>query len=85
MTSPTVADACAGRRLRAISFRWKPSASIACLTRAVAKPTPGSPFTTRDTVLRLTPAACATSRIVGREERSRLEGGEDNVVIDGGK
>ncbi|GAB6899712.1 hypothetical protein JCM9957A_28020 [Kineosporia succinea] len=31
--------------------------------------TPGSPFTTLETVLRLTPASAATSRIVGRRPR----------------
>src|ERR1700742_315720 len=33
---------------------------------AVSGSTPGSPLTTRDTVIRLTPAAAATSRMVGR-------------------
>jgi hypothetical protein len=40
---------------------------MASRTRAVSvEETPGSPLTTRDTVLRLTRARAATSRMVGR-------------------
>ena len=39
---------------------------------AVAAPTPASPFTTRETVFRLTPAACATSFIVGLRDRRAI-------------
>ena len=66
MTSPT-APARPSRRLRAISLRVKPRLAMAASTRAaVSGRTSGSPFTTRDTVLRLTFALFATSRIVGR-------------------
>src|SRR5919106_3209327 len=64
MISPSVAEE--RRRLRARSLRRKPSRTMDWVTRlAVSGPTPGSPFTTRETVFRLTPAACATSFIVG--------------------
>jgi hypothetical protein len=54
------------RSERARSLRWKPSSAIASPTRAaVAAATPDSPLMTRETVFRLTPARCATSRIVG--------------------
>ena len=55
------------RSTRALSLRRKPSASMASWTRrSVSGVTPGSPLTTRDTVLRPTPARAATSFIVGR-------------------
>ncbi|GHI29327.1 hypothetical protein Sdagh_10570 [Streptomyces daghestanicus] len=37
-----------------------------CTRRSVSGVTPGSPFTTRDTVFRPTPARAATSFMVGR-------------------
>ncbi|GGX66757.1 hypothetical protein GCM10010324_09970 [Streptomyces hiroshimensis] len=37
-----------------------------CTRRSVSGVTPGSPFTTRETVFRPTPARAATSFIVGR-------------------
>src|SRR5207249_256703 len=50
-----------------MSLRRNPSRTIASwTTAAVSGRTPGSSLTTRDTVLRLTPAAWATSAIVGR-------------------
>src|SRR5436309_5204016 len=50
-----------------MSLRRNPSRTIASWTSAaVSGRTPGSSLTTRDTVLRLTPAAWATSAIVGR-------------------
>src|SRR5215211_6129926 len=65
MTSPT-APARPRRRLLATSFRVKPRRSMATSTRAaVSSRTPPSPLTTRDTVLTLTPAVRATSRMVG--------------------
>lgn len=55
------------RSTRALSLRRKPRASMAsCTRRSVSGVTPASPFTTRDTVLRPTPARAATSFIVGR-------------------
>src|ERR1700733_1484309 len=55
------------RSSRADSFRRKPRASIAPSTRLVVSGvTPGSRFTTRDTVLSATPARVATSFMVGR-------------------
>src|ERR671938_25301 len=67
MTSPSVADVRPCRSERARSLRWKPSSSIASVTRlAVSTATPGSELITRETVLRLTPARSATWRIVGR-------------------
>src|SRR4051794_26561431 len=55
------------RRMRALSLRLKPRASIADCTRSmVSGVTPGSPLTTRETVFRPTPARAATSFIVGR-------------------
>ena len=55
------------RSRRAASLRWKPSRRIARSTlAAVSGITLASPFTTRDTVIGLTPAARATSRMVGR-------------------
>src|SRR3954469_8950394 len=57
---------------------------MAAATRsAVAVATPGSSLMTRETVFRLTPAASATSRIVGRVVRraiSALSSIPDNVV-----
>src|SRR5918994_7558557 len=71
MTSPSVPDGCPGRSERARSLRSKPSSTIASATRAaVAGATAASPLMTRETVLRLTPAERATSRIVGRGERN---------------
>src|SRR3954468_21947259 len=69
------------RRLRAPRFRRNPSCSIAAITRsAVSGCTAGSSFTTRDTVLMLTPASRATSLIVARLLAGFLPSG-DNVVI----
>src|SRR3954447_18355776 len=66
MIRPIVALERPCRKDRARSLRWKPSAAIASPTRpAVSAATPASPLITRDTVFRLTPARCATSRIVG--------------------
>src|SRR3954454_18560226 len=71
MTSPSVAEDPPWRSDRARSLRSKPSAAIASATRsAVAGATAASPLITRETVLRLTPADRATSRIVGREVRN---------------
>src|SRR3954468_22053457 len=80
MTSPT-APARPWRRLRATSLRAKPrSAMTACTRAAVAACTPGSRLTTRETVLRLTPAVLATSRMVGRLTGCSLLRSVDNVV-----
>src|SRR5262245_53314271 len=66
MIRPIVALERPCRSERARSLRWKPSATIASLTRAaVSAATPASSLMTRETVFRLTPARCATSRIVG--------------------
>src|SRR5579884_438743 len=46
---------------------------------AVSGSTPGSPLTTRDTVIRLTPAAAATSRMVGRLIGSRRHARQDGM------
>src|SRR5581483_436589 len=55
------------RSCRALSLRRNPSSSMACCTSAaVPGSTPGSPLTTRETVLRPTPARAATSFMVGR-------------------
>ena len=70
------------RRLLAARFGRKSSWSIARVTRAVSSgETPGSALITRDTVLRLTPARAATSRIVGRGRARSPSGASDNVVI----
>src|SRR5437773_2540042 len=67
ITRPMLEDRCRRRSVRAMSLGRQPSVSIAFLTRAaVSMPTPGSSFTTRDTVLRLTSAALATSHMVER-------------------
>src|SRR6266545_7804184 len=67
MSSPTVALSRPERRLRAMSLRRKPSSAIAVRTRSTsACATAGSLLTTRETVLRLTPARRATSTMVGR-------------------
>src|SRR6188472_2699556 len=66
MISPRVIEERPWRSDRARSLRWKPSSAIASPTfAAVSAATPGSPLITRDTVFRLTPARCATSRMVG--------------------
>src|SRR3954462_14973385 len=71
MTSPSVPEDPPWRSDRARSLRSKPSAAIASATRAaVAGATAASPLITRETVLRLTPADRATSRIVGRGNRT---------------
>ena len=63
------------RRLRAPRLSWKASSSAACWTRAdIAGDTPASRFSTRETVLRLTPARAATSRIVARGVGGRGDG-----------
>src|SRR3954468_12374402 len=66
-----------------MSLRRKPSAAMAALTFSVVSGrTPSSPLTTRDTVLRLTPARRATSRMVGRMVSPRTERFlQDNVVL----
>jgi hypothetical protein len=67
VTSPMLDVVSLCLRLRATSLRRKLSlATAACTRSAVASATPGSPFTTRETVFRLTPAEAATSFIVGR-------------------
>src|SRR5215207_6485515 len=66
MIRPSVALERPWRSERARSLRWKPRATIASVTRAaVSAATPASRLITRETVFRLTPARCATSRIVG--------------------
>src|SRR4051794_21328755 len=73
MTRPRVEELRPCRSERARSLRWKPSSEIAAATRsAVALATPGSSLMTRETVFRLTPAASATSRIVGRVVRRAI-------------
>src|ERR1700761_7093970 len=63
---PSVA-VCPVRSSLADSFRRKPRSSIASCTRlAVSGVTPGSPFTTRETVFSAPPALEATSFMVGR-------------------
>src|SRR4051812_30925208 len=75
MTRP-IAPARRWRRLRATSLRAKPRSAItACTRAAVSARTPGSRFTTRETVLRLTPAVIATSRIVGLATLNALSPG----------
>src|SRR5437763_1257956 len=67
MISPIIREPPLLRRLRARSSRLNPSSRIAALTlSAVAVAMAGSALTTRETVLRLTPARAATSFIVGR-------------------
>ena len=67
MTRPIVSRLIPRFRLEAISLRWNPSCRAAASTRsAVSGRTPASPLTTRETVLKLTPATRATSRTVGR-------------------
>src|SRR3954464_13666251 len=66
MIRPIVALERPWRSERARPFRWTPRARMASPTRAaVPVATPASPLITRETVFRLTPARCATSRIVG--------------------
>src|SRR5215210_8170818 len=80
MTRPSVPDDWPWRSERARSLGAYPSAAIALSTRsAVSAATPASSLMTRETVFRLTPALRATSRIVGRVDRtpSPLD---DNVV-----
>src|SRR4051794_20094957 len=70
MTSPIVPEDAPWRSDRARSLRSNPSSAITPATRAaVAGATAASPLITRDTVLRLTPACRATSRMVGRGAR----------------
>ena len=70
------------RRLLAARFGRKSSCSIARDTRAVRSgETPGSALMTRETVLRLTPASAATSRMVGRGRARSAFDPSDNVVI----
>src|SRR6185312_613600 len=80
MTRPRLAVAWPRRRRpAAMSLRVKPSSLIAKRTRSdVPDITPGSPFSTRETVFRLTPARDATSRMVGRAGARDIF---DNVVI----
>src|SRR5882757_5722602 len=64
------------RRLNAPRLRRNPRRSMAARTRsAVSAWTPGSSLTTRETVLMLTPAWCATSLMVARRAL------RDNVVM----
>src|SRR3954452_19226232 len=66
MIRPIVALERPWRSERARSLRWNPSATMASPTRAaVPLATPASSLMTRETVFRLTPARCATSRMVG--------------------
>src|SRR3954468_6389310 len=66
MIRPSVGRERPWRSERARSLRWKPSATMASPTRAaVPVATPASSLMTRETVFRLTPARCATSRMVG--------------------
>src|SRR3954470_8151798 len=66
MIRPIVALERPWRSERARSLRWNPSATMASPTRAaVPVATPASSLMTRETVFRLTPARCATSRMVG--------------------
>ena len=59
------------RRMRAPTFGRKSSSSIACRTRrSRTGDTPPSSLTTRETVLKLTRARSATSRMVGRRPPS---------------
>ncbi len=77
--------ASARRRTRAPTFGRKPSSSTACRTRSVSTgDTPGSSFTTRDTVLKLTPARAATSRSVGRLTSPIVGPSLHQVTADGG-
>lgn len=67
MTSPMLDVVILYLKLRAMSLRRKFTlASAACTRSVVALATPASPFTTRETVLRLTPAKSATCSMVGR-------------------
>src|SRR5256712_11378646 len=62
------------RRLLAVRLCRYPTRSTAALTRSLSlRVTPGSPLTTRDTVLMLTLAAAATSRMVGRDRFRRVD------------
>jgi hypothetical protein len=54
------------RALAARLWRYPSSRTAACTFSARSGRTLGPPLTTRDTVLRLTPATAATSFIVGR-------------------
>ena len=67
MISPIVGVIDPERRFAAMSLRRKPNCVTADITRAaIAASTVSTPFTTRDTVLRLTCARRATSIMVGR-------------------
>src|SRR5438477_3218190 len=67
-TTPTLAlRPFVRRRLLAVRLWRYPTRSTAAVTRSLSlRVTPGSPLTTRETVLMLTLAAAATSRMVGR-------------------
>src|SRR4051794_28142439 len=79
ITRPIVEEERPWRSERARSLRWKPRSAIAADTRSAVGPaTPGSSLITRETVLRLTPARSATSRIVGRE---RVAGMTSDTVL----
>ena len=61
------------RRLLAARLCRYPSWTTARSTRiTTSAETPGSRLTTRDTVLRLTPASAATSRMVARGRRANF-------------
>src|SRR5207249_7646671 len=71
----------ARRKLLAVRFGRKSSWTIARWTRVrTSAETAGSSLITRETVLRLTPARAATSRIVGLG-RPGSEESNDKVVI----
>src|SRR6185312_8547648 len=67
MINPIVEVALPERRVCAMPLRRKPSSDTADMTRSMSSCwTYGALFTTRETVLTLTPASFATSTIVGR-------------------
>lgn len=78
---PTLPDRRTERRkFPALRSGRKCSSAAALVTRLTnASETPGSPLTTRETVLMPTPARAATSCIVAR--RVALEPGADDVVV----
>src|SRR5262245_43862246 len=71
MSRPMVRLTTGERRVAAMSLRRNPSWDTASRTRSTrCCATDGSRLTTRETVLRLTPACRATSNIVGRRGRN---------------
>ncbi len=72
MTSPMLEVASPSLRFLATMLRRNPRLATAVSTRSrTSARTFGSLLKTRDTVLRLTPATWATSRMVGRREPFR--------------